>query len=292
MFGKSIKYWVVSLSGLTAALTGAMITHAATPIAGDTAAVGRPNYTFGVVPQFEQRKLFRIWRPLLDEIGRRTGVHLELTGSPKIPVFEKRFMRGDFDFAYMNPYHVALGSQAQGYIPLVRDGERRLKGIVVVHKDSALQNIAQLQGAAIAMPSPNALGASLLPRADFLAQGIDVSPVYVQTHSSVYLHVATGITPAGSGVHSTLRRQPQAIREKLRIIYTSREVAPHPVAAHPRVPEADRERVREAFLELMADEAGRRLLAAIPMANPTTATIQDYLPLLGWGLDKLFVDAQ
>jgi len=28
-------------------------------------------YTFGVVPQFEQKKLFKIWRPLLDELERR-----------------------------------------------------------------------------------------------------------------------------------------------------------------------------------------------------------------------------
>ncbi|MBT8122773.1 MAG: phosphate/phosphite/phosphonate ABC transporter substrate-binding protein [Gammaproteobacteria bacterium] len=31
-------------------------------------------YTFGVVPQFEQRKLLRIWRPILNELEQRTGL--------------------------------------------------------------------------------------------------------------------------------------------------------------------------------------------------------------------------
>lgn len=79
-------------------------------------------YRFGVVPQYEQRKLFRIWRPILDELEKRTGFTFKLVGSPKIPVFERKVEEGDYDFAYMNPYHLILAQERQGYLPLVRDG--------------------------------------------------------------------------------------------------------------------------------------------------------------------------
>ena len=91
-----------------------------------------PEYSFGVVPQFEQRKLFRIWRPILDELEKRTGLSFHLVGSPKIPVFEKKYMAGIYDFAYMNPYNILQAYKSQGYIPLIRDGGRVLKGVLVV----------------------------------------------------------------------------------------------------------------------------------------------------------------
>jgi phosphonate transport system substrate-binding protein len=79
-------------------------------------------YRFGVVPQFEQRKLFRIWRPILDELKHRTGLTFTLVGSPKIPVFEQEYSDGTYDFVYMNPYHLLKAHDSQGYLPLVRDG--------------------------------------------------------------------------------------------------------------------------------------------------------------------------
>jgi len=46
-------------------------------------------YRFGVVPQFEHRKLFAIWKPIIDEISRRTGIRLELAATLTVPEFER-----------------------------------------------------------------------------------------------------------------------------------------------------------------------------------------------------------
>jgi len=246
-------------------------------------------YSFGVVPQFEPRKIFRIWRPILDELEQRTGYSFELVGTPKIPAFEKKFMAGEFDFAYMNPYHIMLGHDSQGYVPLVRDGGRVLKGIVVVHKNSPIASITELDGQELAFPAPNALGASLLPRADLAQRNIHVSPRYVQTHSSVYLHVAKKLTVGGGGVASTLRSQKKSIQDALRILYTTRSMSPHPVAAHPRVPTIDRKKVQHALLEMAATAKGQAMLAKIPMKQAIAASIDDYLELKSWGLDAFYV---
>lgn len=39
-------------------------------------------YTFGVVPQYEQRKLFHIWRPILNELEARTNIKIKMMGTP------------------------------------------------------------------------------------------------------------------------------------------------------------------------------------------------------------------
>lgn len=253
------------------------------------AARAAESYRFGVVPQFEPRKQFAIWAPILREIGRRAGISLKLVGSPKIPDFEKSFLSGAFDFAYMNPYHAMLALWTQGYLPLVRDGGRELVGIVVVGNGSKIADIGDLAGKAVAFPAPNALGASLVVRAALARRNVrGVSRLFVQTHSSVYLHVALGLAAAGGGVMATFRRQPADIRARLRVIWRSRPLPPHPVMAHPRVSAALREKVRQAFLMLGDSEAGRTMLAGIPMKKIIRATRADYTALAGLGLDRFY----
>lgn len=247
-------------------------------------------YSFGIVPQFEQRKLFRIWRPILDELERRTGFVFKLVGSPKIPVFEQKFMEGAYDFAYMNPYHLLQAHGSQGYLPLVRDGSRMLKGILVVAKDSPIQSVQELAGKRVAFPSPNALGASLLLRAELVrSHGVEVIPHYAQTHSSVYLHVILGQTVAGGGVASTLSSQPPEIQQKLRILYETTSVSPHPVAVHPRVPETHREMVRQALLAMAQTKTGAALLARIPMSKAVSASLDDYRPMSSLKLEEFYI---
>ncbi len=247
-------------------------------------------YSLGVVPQFEQRKLFEIWQPILLALEQRTGFRLNLVGSPKIPVFEKKFLAGQYDFAYMNPYHLLKANESQGYVPLVRDSSRQLKGVLVVAHDSPYDTLDDLSGEMIAFPSPNALGASLLMRAELESlYNLKFIPRYVQTHSSVYLNVALGQTAAGGGVLSTLRKQPEDLQSRLRVIYETRGINPHPLSAHPRVPESDQEIMRKAWLDLAATVEGRALMARIPMFEPVSASLQDYAELNNWGLDDYYI---
>lgn len=246
--------------------------------------------TFAVVPQFEQRKLFGIWKPVVDELSRRTGLHLRLVATLTVSQFEHELSKGTFDFIYVNPYYILRASKRQGYIPLVRDNIP-LKGILVVAKGSSVRNVKELDGKTLAIPSPNALGASLLMRADLEnIFHIRMTALNVKTHSSVYLNVATGAADAGGGVQKTFEEQAPGIRDALRVLYTTRDMPSHPIAAHPRVPESAREAVRKALLEMAVTPAGQALLADIPMPHPVAASIEDYLIMQDWGLEKYWVE--
>lgn len=242
-------------------------------------------YTFGVVPQFEQRKLFSIWKPVLTELEKRTGFDFKIVTTVKIPDFEKRLSQGSLDFAYMNPYHLLSANPAQGYLPLVRD-QKPLRGILVVRKDSPIKKLRELNGKVVAFPSPNAIGASLLMRADLAKRHkVNVIPLYVNTHSSVYLHVANHLVAAGGGVEKTLQEQEKPVRDALRILYTTRNIPSHPIAAHPRVPKEHIEKVRRALLDMAATTEGQKLLSKIPFGHVVPASIDDYAVIRDWGLD-------
>ena len=245
-------------------------------------------YSFGVVPQYTPRVIASTWRPVLNALELKTGFKFKLTGSSNIPGFETKFMAGEYDLAYMNPYHSLVSFESEGYLPLVRDGGRKLYGIVVVKKDSPIQKLSDLEGRHLTFPAPNALGASLMVRATLLKQGITFEPHYAQTHSSVYLNVTMGMYDAGGGVMRTYRAQPENISENLRIIYETEKVSPHPVVSHPRVPKEHVVKIQAAFLELAATDEGRMLLEAVALSNIVVATVDDYQSLKQLGIDSLY----
>jgi phosphonate transport system substrate-binding protein len=244
-------------------------------------------YSFGVVPQFEQRKLHAIWKPILDELGRRTGLHFKLASTLTIRDFHKSYRSGQFDFVYVNPYTLVHLHKVQGYIPLVTD-KKVLRGIIVARKDSKIKTVADLNGKTLAFPSPNAWAASLLVRADLdQIHHVKITPLYVKTHSSMYLHVAQGLTVAGGGVEKTLLRQKKAIRDELKVIYTTRASPSHPIAAHPRVPQDIRGKVRKALLAMSETPEGKKMLAGIPIKNLIPVTYEGNYAVIGtWGVDK------
>lgn len=256
-----------------------------------TTARAETTFTIGIVPQFEPQKLASIWLPILDELAKQTGFSFKMIGPASIPEFEVAFQKGAFDFVYMNPYHATLAANSQGYIPLVRDGGRELTGVLVVRQDNPIKSIKELQGKPVAFPAPNALGASLLMRTELeLMHAVKVIPKYVQTHSSVYFNVHFGLTEAGGGVLGTLGRQPQEIRDGLRILYQTRGMPPHPIVAHPRIPEDVRNKVKAGLLALGGTETGAALLRKVPMKKIIAASAEDYKVLSTWGLEAFYVE--
>jgi phosphonate transport system substrate-binding protein len=263
---------------------GGLGSHSAS--AGEQAAGTEVTYSIGVVPQFEQRKLYATWKPIVDNLERRTGLRFNLVTTLKIQDFEKAFASGEFDFVYVNPYHVIQVREAQGYIPLVAD-KAPLRGIIVVRKDGPIKTPADLDGKTVAFPSPNALGASLLVRSDLdQVHHVRVTPLYVKTHSSVYLHVAKDLVAAGGGVEKTLQEQDEPLRAQLRVIYTTRSCPSHPIVAHPRIAPEVQDKVRKALLAMGETPEGKEMLLKVPVTQFIPVKYDDYAVMRGWGLDK------
>ena len=254
-----------------------------------TEVYAQPIYRIGVVPQYESRRIEEIWTPIITQISKDTGLKFELIGSASIPEFEKKIHAGKFDFAYMNPYHLIVANESQGYLPLIRDIKRKLFGIVVVRKNSSYQSVKDLDGKTIAFPAPNALGASLLPRAEFeKTYAININPRYVKSHSSVYLNVALGQVDAGGGVQKTFGQQPENIKDALRILYRTEKVPPHPLTYHPRISIKVVESVQRAFLELNGKPEGNSLLSKIPIKQAGITKLSDYSILKNMGIEKYY----
>lgn len=243
--------------------------------------------TFGVVPQQSAGKLARNWGPILKYIEQNTGVALRFATAPSIPEFERRLAAGKYDISYMNPYHYTVFHESPGYQAFAKARGKRIKGIVVVSKDSPIENMQQLDGNEMAFPAPAAFAASVLPRAYLSQESIDIEAKYVSSHDSVYLSVARGLYPAGGGVVRTFNSIDPSVRDQLKILWTTEPYTSHALAAHARVPKDVVSKIQGALVSLESNPEGVDLLKALSWKGVEPATDERWNDIRDLGLDLL-----
>lgn len=205
---------------------------------------------FGIVPQQSATRLAKAWGPLLGYLSEKTGMRIQFATAKDFPTFEACLGAGAYDVAYMNPYHYTVFHAQSGYDAFVREKDKKLQGIMVARRDSSVNSLADLAGKSLAFPSPAAFAASIMPRADLMAQAIAFSPSYVKSHDSVYLAVAAGLFPAGGGILRTLGNMSEEVRSKLKIIHSTKATTAHAFAAHRRVSRSTVATLQDALLEV------------------------------------------
>ncbi len=277
---------VLLLGALCQSASGATIQPAAVQHTPFT-----PVYTWSVVPQFSPTRVHRDWQPFLRALETRTGFRFKLIPADSFDFFEAGIRKHRFDFIYANPYQVLLAHRSSGYMPLIRDGQHRLTGILVVRKDSPVHQVKELEGGRIAFASPNAFAVSLYMRALLTEKfGIHFIADYVGSHSNAYRKVLLGRDIASGGIYRTLNRERPEVVNNLRVIFQAPSTITHAIAALSSVPEAARRKVQQAILAMAKTEAGRRLQKPVFLPQPVVADFErDYAPLKSLKLDSYVV---
>ena len=219
-------------------------------------------YSFGIVPQTNTSKLSKLWSPILKYLEENSEIDLRFATARNISTFEKRVKSGKYDIVYMNPFHYTMFHDEQGYNAFAKAKKKRLKGILVVLKDSPYRSINDLDNPELAFPS-NAFAANLVPRAVLSKADLSFSTKYVSSHDSVYRNIARGRYPAGGGVMRTFKNTSPEYRDKLRILWKSDGYTPHAFAAHPRVPQVIVDKLQNVLLKMELDPKGKALLKKI-----------------------------
>ncbi len=207
---------------------------------------------FGVVPQGAPAEVLAAWEPIADVLGQALGRPVAAVTAPDIPTFEACVHAGIYDIVYLNPYHYIVFSETTGYRAVAHRADARLKGLVIVGRNSPVTSLAELDGARIAFPSQAAFAASILVRAELQAAGIDFSPVYTRSHESGYLAVARDLLVATGGVNRTfgLFTSNHPDYGLLRVIHKTEGYTPHPIAVAGWLDDVTVEKIARTLTEL------------------------------------------
>jgi phosphonate transport system substrate-binding protein len=278
-FAHQISIRILFFLLIAACPLGAVETIHATDI--DSSSGAARVYRWSVVPQFNPTRVHRDWQPFLHELEAISGLRFKLLPADSFSFFEGGIRKRRFDFIYANPYQTLLAHDGHGYTPLIRDEDRSLTGILVVRKDSPVQQVQELDGGRIAFAAPNAFAVSLYMRALLSEKfGIHFVADYVGSHSNAYRKVLLGRDMASGGIYRTLNRERPEVIENLRIIYEAPSTIAHAISALIHLPQSVRDKVRQSILAMAETERGRELLKPVFLPQPVAADYErDYAPL-------------
>lgn len=211
--------------------------------------------TLGVVPQQSPLKLSKKWLQVTDYLYKETGIKVIFKTKKSIPLFEKELYAGNYDIAYMNPYHFILANEKQNYTAFVR-AKKNIVGILLAKNENIDFSVENLSGKTFLFPAPNAFAATLLTKFELKEKfSFDVDKnakvMYVNSHDSVYKGISRDIGFLGGGIVRTFNNfKDNNDKDKLYIVYKTNPYPSHPIAYNPRVSKEDIEKLQKAFLDM------------------------------------------
>lgn len=219
-------------------------------------------YTFGILPQTSPGQTAKDWTPILKYLEDRTGQKFRFATTRSMPLFSQRVAAEKYDFVYMDPTGYVKYQAQDRYTAIARARNFKLKGIIVVRKDSPVERLDELAQRELALPA-HSFAADTLVRAALNESNVAANISPLAAHNAVYRAVAQGHYAAGAGVIATFNSTAPEIREQLRVMWTSEGYMPAAFAAHARVPKDIVQAVQEALIDMDQDPIAKKYLKAI-----------------------------
>jgi len=214
------------------------------------------------------------YTPFLRYLAQRTGRSVELVQRQTYAEVNNLLREGGVDLAL-----ICTGAYVQGrrdfgmdllVVPQVA-GETVYYSYIIVPASSPAQGLADLRGKTFAFTDPLSNSGRLMPV--YLLWQMGETPerffrrtIYTYSHDNSLRAVAEGLVD-GAGVDSlvydyALRRDP-TLAKRVRVIARSEACGMPPVVVHPSLDAGLKERLRDIFLTMHQDEAGRAALAEL-----------------------------
>ena len=243
-------------------------------LASDSGAQERP-LTFGVLNQQSASLTAERWNPILQYLSTAVGVPLQLRMGPTVEDTDAMMGRGELDFVFTN-HNFQSEFDGIGYKVIARWRGEPIRGVIAVATDSPIRTLRQLEGRRVAFPSRDAFVAYAVPVLALKRAGVTMQEVLAANQEGALAQLKAGRVDAAA-VNSRFLAQYEG-REDVRFrgIYVSDEYPDLAVIAHPRVPVAVVERVRQALIGMKSNPAAAPVLARARSQGFDPATDRDY----------------
>jgi phosphonate transport system substrate-binding protein len=241
----------------SAAALGALAA-AATPLARAQAARAEP-YPFSPVNQYGLRLTAEYWNPIIDHIGEVSGVRLALKLGRSSADTTSYVLAQEVDFAFTN--HLFSPERGRmGWKVLARRDAPPVHGQIVVPDESPVKALAQLADAEVGFPGPEAFVAYKVPYAHLLGLNVAVKVVFGGNMDSALMQLLSGRVAAVGGNSQLIEGFAKRENRKLRVLWSSEPYHDLALMHSPRVPPADAEAVKKAFVGMAASARGKAVL--------------------------------
>jgi len=237
-------------------------------------------YEFGVFPNLPLARVYELHAPMASEFESKLGRPVRLSSKAAYAAFGDELRNETYDIALVQPFDYVDAHDKHGYLPLARRGEA-LEAVIVVRQDSSLASIKDLKGRIVSNP-PASAAVSHLTSMALREAGIDpqtgIKRYYGKNHFACLQSVVIGAADACGTAEQALRtiESQSQLPTRLRVVHKTPSI-PHALfVAHKRVPQKDRDVLRQTILEWPNTEPGRKILDAGHFVPFVAARDTDY----------------
>ena len=245
-----------------------------TALAMSAGAQDRP-LTFGVLNQQSASLTAERWNPILQYVSTASGIPLQLRMGPTVQDTDAMMGRGELDFVFTN-HNFQSEFDGVGYKVIARWSGDPIRGVIVVPTDSPIRELRQLAGRRVAFPSRDAFAAYAVPLVALKSAGVTMQEVLAANQEGALAQLKARRVDAAAVNSRFLAQYEEREEVRFRTIFVSDAYPDLAVIAHPRLPAAVVERVRQALIGMKSDPAAAPVLARARSQGFDPATDREY----------------
>ena len=236
-----------------------------------TAGAQQPLRVTGI-PDEAPTELARKFAPLGRYLQKQLGMPIEWTPVTDYAAAVEALVNGKVDLAWFGGFTFIQAKVRSGgqVVPLVQRAEdQTFRSVFITGASSGIRSLADLKGRTFSFGSQSSTSGHLMPRSFLLQAGIDpdrdMSRIsFSGAHDATIAAVAGGKVDAGAvniSVWEKFLADHKVDPTQVRVFYTTPPYYDYNWSVSARMPEALRERLRKAFLDLSPDTTeGKEIL--------------------------------
>jgi phosphonate transport system substrate-binding protein len=245
---------------------------------GSAAADAQRPLRVTAIPDEAPTELARKFAPLGRYLQKQLGVPIEWTPVTDYAAAVEALVNGKVDLAWFGGFTFIQAKVRSGgqVIPLVQRAEdQTFRSVFITGASSGIRSLADLKGRTFSFGSQSSTSGHLMPRSFLLQAGIDPDRdmgriSFSGAHDATIAAVAGGKVDAGAvniSVWDKFVAEHKVDPAQVNVFYTTPTFYDYNWSVSAKMPEALRERLRKAFLDLSPDTAEGKEILSVQRAS-------------------------
>ncbi len=223
------------------------------------------------VPSGDTQEIIASGDQLAQMIQDKTGLVIKANVGTDFAAVREAMGASKAHIGWMNTFNYVLAHEKYGVdvaLVTVRFGSTSYKGQIIVRADSGIKTLDDLKGKVMCWVDPNSTSGYIVPRIMLKANGIDPDKDFAKTieagsHNNVVTQVYNGDCDAGAtyvDARSSVEKDIPDVKEKVIAIATTADIPNDNVSFIKDFPQAERDKIVNALLEISNSEEGKKAL--------------------------------
>lgn len=242
----------------------------------------------GIVPVEDIRKMAAKYEPLAEYLSKKMALKVSLVYLDSYSEICDRFIYNQLDAAFFGSFSYALTHAKAGIEPVVRPdfhGVSTYKGLIVVRKDSNINNIADMKGKRLALVHQATYAGYLYPMYYFKEFGVrDVEKyfskiIFAGRHDKALFAVLQGqadIAALKDSTYERIIRENPKLAKELIVLSASVPVPTNALCVSKNFDPALKNKLKDILLNLENDREAKPVLEALKATKFVETRDHDY----------------